>query len=161
MGADNQQERLDANWIVGFTDGEGCFHVAINRQRLMRMGWQVLPEFRVVQHRKDERILNLIRSYFGFGTVNVNNGDRLEFRVRGMSNLMELVRFFRAHPLRTRKRFEFERFAVVLQIMREQKHLTEKGLAQIARIALSMNRKRNSSASRILRDCTQNTAKRR
>jgi hypothetical protein len=27
MSADNQQERLDPMWIVGFVDGEGCFYV--------------------------------------------------------------------------------------------------------------------------------------
>ena len=26
-GADNQQERLDADWVVGFVDGEGCFFI--------------------------------------------------------------------------------------------------------------------------------------
>jgi len=31
MSADNQQERIDASWISGFTDGEGCFHVSINQ----------------------------------------------------------------------------------------------------------------------------------
>lgn len=30
-GAGDQQERLNADWIVGFADGEGCFHVAINK----------------------------------------------------------------------------------------------------------------------------------
>ena len=25
IGADNQQEKLDANWIVGFVDGEDVF----------------------------------------------------------------------------------------------------------------------------------------
>ena len=30
FGADNQQERLKiACWIVGFTDGEGCFSIAV------------------------------------------------------------------------------------------------------------------------------------
>lgn len=30
FGADNQQERLKiASWIVGFTDGEGCFSIAV------------------------------------------------------------------------------------------------------------------------------------
>ena len=48
MSAGNQQERLDANWVVGFVDGEGCFHVGMNRQPKMRLGWQVLPDFRVV-----------------------------------------------------------------------------------------------------------------
>ena len=44
-GADNQQERLSAEWVVGFVDGEGCFFVGINRQPSMKLGWQVLPEF--------------------------------------------------------------------------------------------------------------------
>ena len=84
MGAANQQERLDAEWIVGFVDGEGCFYVAINRMPKMTLGWQVLPEFRVVQHERDVGVLHNIQQYFGFGTVTVNNGNRKEFRVRGM-----------------------------------------------------------------------------
>jgi len=42
-GADNQQERLSAEWVVGFVDGEGCFFVGVNRQPSMTIGWQVLP----------------------------------------------------------------------------------------------------------------------
>ena len=38
-GADNQQERLSADWVVGFVDGEGCFFVGINRQPSMKLGW--------------------------------------------------------------------------------------------------------------------------
>ena len=40
--ADNQQERLSTDWVVGFVDGEGCFFVGVNRQPSMRVGWQVL-----------------------------------------------------------------------------------------------------------------------
>ena len=50
IGAGNQQESLSPDWVVGFVDGEGCFFVGINRQPSMKIGWQVLPEFRVVQH---------------------------------------------------------------------------------------------------------------
>ena len=56
-GADNQQERPSPDWVVGFVDGEGCFFVGINRQPSMTVGWQVLPEFRVVQHERDVSIL--------------------------------------------------------------------------------------------------------
>jgi hypothetical protein len=42
-GADNQQERLSAEWVVGFVDGEGCFFVGINRQPSMKIGWQAFP----------------------------------------------------------------------------------------------------------------------
>ena len=104
MGAGNQQERLDAEWVVGFVDGEGCFHVGINRQPGMMSGWQVLPEFRVVQHRRDEQILKKMQSYFGCGSVTVNNGDRMELRIRGMKDLAQVVKFFEKHPLRTRKK---------------------------------------------------------
>ena len=50
MTADDQQERLDPHWVSGFVDGEGCFHVSINKFPKMSIGWQVLPEFRIVQH---------------------------------------------------------------------------------------------------------------
>ena len=98
MSADNQQERLDTKWIVGFTDGEGCFHISINKIPEMSLGWQVLPEFRIVQHEKNELALQKIKNYFGFGKVTINrkdfHGTRKEFRVRGIENLNKLIKFF-------------------------------------------------------------------
>ena len=34
---------LTPEWVVGFVDGEGCFHVSVNRHREMTAGFQVLP----------------------------------------------------------------------------------------------------------------------
>ena len=48
IGADNQQERLDA-YIAGFVDGEGTFHVAIQRNSSARLRLQLVPEFHVSQ----------------------------------------------------------------------------------------------------------------
>jgi hypothetical protein len=159
MSAGNQQERLDVDWVVGFVDGEGCFHVGINRQPQMRLGWQVLPEFRVVQHQKDEMILRRLQSFFDCGSVGVNNGDRMEFRVRGVYNLNKIVRFFGNHPLKTRKLQEFHKFAQILQIIEAKRHLSISGLVDIAALAIQMNQRRNQSASRILRDYMPNTRK--
>jgi hypothetical protein len=36
IGADNQQERLDA-YISGYVDGEGSFHVAVQRNPSTRL----------------------------------------------------------------------------------------------------------------------------
>jgi hypothetical protein len=140
-GADNQQERLDAEWIVGFVDGEGCFHVAINRLQGMTLGWQVLPEFRVVQHQRDEAVLHRIKSFFGFGGIKVNNGDRKEFRVRGLENLNNLINFFKDYPLQTSKRRSFEIFSDIIALMNQKQHLTKEGLEKIALLASKMNRK--------------------
>ncbi len=138
--ADNQQERLDTNWVVGFVDGEGCFHVSINRMHKMSLGWQVLPEFRVVQHQRDEQILRELKEYFGFGSVTVNHGDRKEFRVRGLDNLNKLSRFFKNHPLKTSKQKNFELFSKILELMNNDEHLSREGLVKIANLASRMNR---------------------
>jgi hypothetical protein len=44
--------KLDAQWIAGFVDGEGCFHIGINQNKDMLLGYQVLPEFVVTQHKR-------------------------------------------------------------------------------------------------------------
>ena len=142
MGADNQQERLDKQWIVGFVDGEGCFHVSINRNKKMTSGWQALPEFRVVQHQRDEFVLEKIKDFFGFGLIRVNHGDRKEFRVRRLEHLNALVSFFEKQPLRTSKRKDFELFATIVQMMNNREQLTHSGLTTIANISSKMNRKR-------------------
>jgi len=141
VSADNQQERLDSSWIVGFIDGEGCFHVAINRLPKMTLGWQVLPEFRVVQHQRDEVVLQKLKLFFGFGNVTVNHGDRKEFRVRGLENLNKLIKFFDKNPLRTSKQKNFEIFSKIISLMNKNEHLDREGLNKIAKLASKMNRK--------------------
>ena len=140
MSADNQQERLDVKWICGFVDGEGCFHVAINRLPKMILGWQVLPEFRVVQHQRDERVLQRLKLFFDFGSVVINHGNRKEFRVRGLENLNKLVHFFKENPLQTSKQKSFEIFSEVIELMNKKQHLTKEGLKKIANLASKMNK---------------------
>ncbi len=162
MVTDNQQERLGAQWISGFVDGEGCFHVAINKQPGMTLGWQVLPEFRVVQHQRDEQILRRIQAVFGFGQVVINHGDRKEFRVRGLKNLNRAVRFFKSHPLQTKKHNDFEKFAAIISMMNQREHLTRAGLDRIARITATMNEQRLPvflESSETIRQTTQSALK--
>ena len=140
-GADNQQERPSPDWVVGFVDGEGCFFVGINRQPSMTVGWQVLPEFRVVQHERDVSILEQLREFFGCGQVTRNHGDRKELHIRGLKQLSErVVPFFEANPLRTVKQESFARFAEVIRRMNRGDHLMMEGLDEIRELAAGMNR---------------------
>ena len=139
ISADNQQESLNTEWIAGFVDGEGCFHVAINKQPKMKLGWQVLPEFRIVQHKRDIEILHKIRNTLGLGQVTRNHGDRFEVRVRGLENLKKLISFFKEHHLQTTKKQNFEIFSKIIFLMEQKEHLTNQGLKKIALLASSMN----------------------
>jgi hypothetical protein len=109
-GADNQQERLRvAGWIVGFVDGEGCFSVPIQRNDQTRVGWQVQPQFVVVQGASSLRALETVREYFGCGWINRNerrdnHREALcRYVVRRFADLDEIIvpffdRYIRSSP---------------------------------------------------------------
>ena len=132
---------LDAQWITGFVDGEGCFYVGINPHKEMSAGFQVLPEFTVVQHERDVQVLHALKAHFGCGVVRVNHGDRMAYRVRSKQHLLQnIVPFFIKHPLKTRKNVDFRKFRRILLMMDAGKHLTRDGIEEIRAIAARMNR---------------------
>src|SRR5437667_421694 len=61
--------KLDPGWVTGFVDGEGCFHVGINAHADMAAGYQVLPEFTVVQQAREAQLLHALKAFFGCGVV--------------------------------------------------------------------------------------------
>ena len=130
---------LKADWVVGFTDGEGCFYVGLVKHPEMALGYQVLPEFRVVQHKRDIQVLYGLKRFFGAGVVRQGHEDRYELRIRKLESLVKVVEFFERHPLKTKKAVDFKRFARVVRWMTEGKHLTREGLVEIAEVAAEMN----------------------
>ena len=132
---------IDAGWVTGFVDGEGCFHVGINPHRDIKAGYQVLPEFTVVQHKRDAQVLHGLKAYFGCGVVRTNHGDRLAYRVRSLEHLLQrIVPFFVKHPLKTKKHVDFQKFRDVLLLMEKGEHLHPDGIERIRHIAAAMNR---------------------
>lgn len=143
---------LSPDWVVGFVDGEGCFYVGINPHPDMKVGYQVLPEFRVVQHERDIQVLYALKRFFRCGVVRRNREDRYELRIRKLSCLLRVVEFFEKHPLKTKKNADFKKFARIVRWMAEGKHLEREGLIQIIELALTMNRADKPQAEKILRE---------
>jgi hypothetical protein len=142
MSADNQQERLkQANWIVGFVDGEGCFSVSIFKNRTSKSGFQVMPEFVVTQGQKSISVLEDIKNFFACGSIFVNRRhdnhkeNIYRFCVRSRNDLYEkIIPFFRENQLRTSKRHDFVLFCEVVEMMRNNHHLTLEGLEKIRQL---------------------------
>ena len=136
--------RLNADWVVGFVDGEGCFHISINKNQKAKLGVQVLPELTVTQHVSDVQILYALKAYWKCGVVRVNHGDRMCYRVRGHKNLQEIiVPFFEKHKLKTKKRIAFERFRDAVLLMERGEHLTLEGIEQFKKLREGINRVSN------------------
>lgn len=130
---------LSPDWVVGFTDGEGCFFVGINRNPTTTTGYQVLLEFVIVQHERDIQILYAFKRFFRHGVVRPNHGDRYAYRVRDLQGLRKICNFFLKHPLKTKKSIDFLRFHRILSMMERGDHLRLDGLLEIVKIAVRMN----------------------
>lgn len=161
-GAENQQERLTAvGWVVGFVDGEGCFSCPIYRCSKMTLGWQVRPEFAVVQGESSRDVLEDLVRFFGCGSVFRNRRhdnhreDLFRYCVQRIGDLRHnIVPFFQENPLRTSKRDNFTKFAEITRLMDLRRHLSVPGIIEIAEIVQTMNHRKPSEALRILRDHT-------
>jgi hypothetical protein len=130
-------------------DGEGCFSVSIQRCRVVKLGWQVFPEFVVTQGAKSLSALQTLQQFFGCGRIFINNryDNHKEaiyrYCVRSLRDLREkVIPFFRQNELRTAKQQAFELFASVLELMGQKKHLSIDGLHEIAAVASRINRQK-------------------
>ncbi len=133
--------QIKPQWVTGFVDGEGTFYVGFNRNQEMKTGVQVLPEFRIVQHERDIKLLHALKKFFGAGVVRVNHDDRLELRIRKLEHLNKIVLpFFDQHPLLTQKRFDYLKFRKIVERMIQGRHLTKSGIIELIDIASKMNR---------------------
>ena len=144
--------KLNPFWVVGFVDGEGCFYVRINRNRTMKTGYQVLPEFRIVQHERDVQVLYALKKFFGCGVVCRNHDDRYELRIRKLDCLKRVVEFFEKYPLKTKKNIDFKKFRRILLLMERGEHLTKEGLIKILEIAIEMNTGNHQRLEETLRE---------
>ena len=132
--------RLEAQWVVGFVDGEGCFFIGINPQPDMTAGYQILPEFTVVQHERDVQLLYALKQFFGCGVVRKNHDQRMCYRVRSADHLRErIIPFFEKHVLKSKKQLDFLKFRDVLRLMEYGEHLKPDGIERIRGIASRMN----------------------
>ena len=150
FGADNQQERLETiGWVVGFTDGEGCFSISFVRSQTSSTGWQIFPEYVVTQGESSLNALKKLKKFFSCGNIFVNNRydnhreNLYRFCIRSFQDLNEkVIPFFKEHPLQTKKQEQFEHFVQVLKLMGKKSHLNLKGIRKIALIASQMNTKK-------------------
>jgi LAGLIDADG endonuclease len=142
-GAVNQQERLDS-YIAGYVDGEGSFHVAVQRNATTRAGWQLVPEFHVSQNAERRQVLDLIARRFGCGRIQANHrgtaDTSLVYVVRNRIDLLtKVIPFFERYPLLSTKQEEFVVFATIVRAMARGEHLDQQGFRSIRRLAVSMN----------------------
>ena len=136
---------VSADYIVGLTDGEGCFYVNV-RDRNSRWTPKVETHFYIKLREDNKELLEKVKASFGCGAVYFQKENRLNhshcyrFEINSQRDINGvLVPFFDKHPLQGPKKKDFELFRKIVILVREGKHKTDRGLTKIRNLKLQMN----------------------
>lgn len=134
-------QKINPYYVTGLVDGEGSFCVSIAPRPKMLVKWEVRPSFSLAQNYRSRGILFQLRDFFGCGQVRENKIDRTwKYETRSLIDLIRyIIPHFQTFPLKTAKKEDFRKFALIIQKMKDGRHLDPEGLKEIFKIAKSMN----------------------
>lgn len=149
---------LSPDYIVGLTDGEGCFLVQI------RTDYRIVLRYFITQRFDNKELLDKVFDFFKIGYVyrKFQGNDKKKmtyvYEVTKQDDIQNvIIPFFRNYPLQGVKKKSFERFARIAEIVKNRqdtRKLDKKDLNEVWQLKLTMNtlhnKPRNISARPVL-----------
>jgi hypothetical protein len=137
------------DYVVGLTDGEGCFYVNISKSSAYRAGALVQLHFHLKLQERDRELLEMVKNTIGCGAVyfqkeqRANHCQCYRYTVSSQRDILNtLIPFFKKHSLQSAtKRANFEIFCHIAALVETKAHLTPEGLEEIRKLKLQMNLK--------------------
>lgn len=143
-------------WIVGFTDGEGCFSISFNLRKSLTVGVETRPSFGVGQKSTSLSSLNIMKNHFKCGHIRYSSNDgTYKYEIRDINDLVnKVIPFFEKHSLETAKKEDFKIFAEICRLIKQNQHLNQDGIKKIIEKSFSMNSsgKRKLSADKLINE---------
>lgn len=131
-------------WLGGFTDGEGCFLVGIEKTK-SELGFRVRLFFSIAQHARDEELLRSFIKFLYCGEyyprANKEYGEFKVWKTNDITN--KIIPFFKKYNIEGVKGINFSDWCKVAKLVENKNHLTPEGLQQIKEIKARMNTGRN------------------
>jgi hypothetical protein len=125
--------------LAGFTTGEGCFFINIQKSKSHTLGVVVQLKLHLAQHERDKDLIENLVEYLGCGKV-YKYKNVVDFQVTKISDLAnKVLPFFIKYPIKGVKSKDFEDFCKAIEILENKRHLTLKGLNEIYKIKEGMN----------------------
>jgi LAGLIDADG DNA endonuclease family protein len=140
---------ISADYIVGLTDGEGCFYVNI-RDRNPRWVPKIQNHFYIKLREDNKELLEEVKESFGCGAVYIqketrpNHSTCYRFEINSHRDILGVViPFFEKHPLHGTKRNDFQIFREVAFAVKRGEHKSKEGFEEIRRMKLQMQKNRS------------------
>lgn len=115
---------LSPEYLVGLTDGEGCFYVNIRPPRSKNGSSQVELHFYIKLRADHLELLEKVKEAFGCGAVyrqaekRVNHSECYRFEINSRKDISGvLIPFFLRHPLEGPKSKDFELFCRIAELV--------------------------------------------
>lgn len=133
-------------YIVGLTDGEGCFYVNLRPARSATGKPWVETHFYIKVRIEDRPMLESVQQVLGVGAIYLqkenrpNHTDCCRYEVNNRSDIRSIIiPLFRDYPLQSVKRNDFEIFKTIAEMVDRKEHLTPQGFSVISQLKYSMN----------------------
>ena len=141
---------IDANYIVGLSDGEGCFYVNLterDKTKNPNAHIRAKSHFYIKLREDDLLVLKKVRKFLGFGFIyfqkekRKNHSACYRFEVNSNIDKLRLIDFFNKHPLQSpKKKRDFKIFSQITKMIIARQHFEEEGIQRIRRLKASMHR---------------------
>ncbi len=140
---------IDANYIVGLTDGEGCFYVNLterDKAKSPKAHIRAKSHFYIKLRADDLTVLEKVKKYLGFGFIyfqkekRKNHSACYRFEVNSNADKLKLIEFFNKHSLHSpKKKRDFKIFSQVTKMIINRDHFNQQGIAKIRQLKASMH----------------------
>lgn len=140
---------LSAEYVVGLTDGEGCFYVGISESSAYLAGASVQLQFHIKLNERDRELLKSVCNVLKCGAVyyqketRANHTQCFRYTVNSHSDIIgKIIPFFQKYPLQSSSKcLSFEIFCRIAKLVEQGRHLTKTGVEEIRALKLMMNHK--------------------
>lgn len=135
------QTKLHPQYIVGFIDAEGSFSVSIYKNKTLRRGFEVHPEFEIELRADDQQILERLLITIGCGKIYDCSYERygwyphVKYKITNNKDLKKyLFPFLDKYPLQAKKFETYKLFREIVEMKLRKEHLSDKGFKRIVRL---------------------------
>ncbi|MDC1205561.1 LAGLIDADG family homing endonuclease [Candidatus Pacebacteria bacterium] len=140
---------VTADYIVGITDGEGCFYVNLGKSNAYKSGWRVQMHFHLKLQETDRELLEKICATLNCGNVyfqkeqRKNHAQCYRYSVSAWRDIESiLIPFFKKHPLQTASKSKsFAIFCKIADLVSQGEHRTQNGIEKIRTLKQCMNKR--------------------
>ena len=138
--------KLSSDYVVGLTDGEGCFYVETRSPYGAYKTPRVEMHFFIKMTEEEILLLRSVQKFFGCGGVYYQREYRqnqracYRFGVTAQKDLHNrIIPFFDKHQLKSKKLRNFLLFKEIGNLVKKREHKNPNGFEKIKQLKLQMN----------------------